>query len=309
MPQQNLQQVRVIDPILTTVAQGYKQQDLIGNMLFPAVPVTVSGGQVIEFGKEAFRLYSTARAPGGAVKTVQFGYLGKPFALENHALAGLLPIEHQRDAQVTPGVDLAGRALNNVMASMGLTLEVAQAALALNASAYDNDHKVTLSAGTKWSAETGTPIADIEAGKEVVRGSTGRYPNVATFSAVAWKAFKNNPDVLDRIKHTQRGVVTTELAAQLLDVEKVVVGKAVSANAAGTFSDVWGNNVVLSYSALGSLGAEEPSYGYTYTMVGHPMAEEAYYDRDHKAWKFPVGFERAPVLSGIAAGYLIINPN
>jgi hypothetical protein len=309
MPQQTPQQVRVIDPILTTVAQGYKQQDLVGSNLFPAVPVRQSGGQVIEFGKEAFRLAATARAPGSAVKNVQFGHLGKPFALENHALSGLLPVEHQRDAMVTPGIDLARRALNNTMAILLLTLEVQQAGLATNASNYDVDHKVTLAGTDKWSDPAGTPIEDIDTGREAVRASTGRYPNVVLFSAVAWKAFRNNPSVIERIKHVQRGVITTEIAAMLLDVDRVVVGKAVSANAAGDFADVWGNHVVLAYTAIGSLGAEEPSYGYTYTMEGHPAAEEPWYDRSHKAWQFPVGYERAPVLSGIDAGYLIVNPN
>lgn len=309
MPQMNLKAVRVIDPILSTIAQGYRQQDLVGMNLFPMVPVSVSGGQILEFSKEAFRAYSTARAPGGATKRIQFGHLGKPFALENHALDGLLPREHVRDAKIVPGVDLGTRAIRQTMAAMLLSLEVSQASKALDAALYDAQHKVALAGASKWSDDASDPIKQIDDYKEAIRTSTGRYPNVVLMSASAFKAFRNNPKVIDRIKYVNKGVLTEDIAATLLGVDKVVVGKAVKADDAGTFTDVWGNNVVLAYSALGSLGLEEPSYGYTYTMDGHPLVEESYYDETHKSWIFPVTYERVPVLSGITAGFLVQNPN
>lgn len=50
----SLSQARVVDPVLTTHAQGYKNADFVGMALFPRVDVAKSGGQVIEFGREAF---------------------------------------------------------------------------------------------------------------------------------------------------------------------------------------------------------------------------------------------------------------
>ena len=66
--------VRVIDPILSNVVQGYSNMDLVGKNLFPNVPVFASGGQIIEFGKEAFKLYNARRAPGGKTSRIQMGY-------------------------------------------------------------------------------------------------------------------------------------------------------------------------------------------------------------------------------------------
>ena len=54
---------RVIDPILSTVAQGYQNAEFIGMNLFPYVPVGQRGGKIITFGKEDFALYATGRAP------------------------------------------------------------------------------------------------------------------------------------------------------------------------------------------------------------------------------------------------------
>jgi len=300
--------VRVINPILTTHVQGYKQAGLTGNVLFPRVPVEISGGQILEFGKESFKLYNARRAPGAGTKRIQFGYLGKPFALLNDALEAPVPREYLRDASQVPGIDLGTRAVNLVMRPILLGLEVDQAALALNAALYDANHKVALAGTDKWSDPDSDPIAQMEDYREAVRASTGVYPNVLQLSALAFSALKTNVKVREQFKYTSADSITKEMLAKLFNLEKVEVGEAVSADDAGVFTDVWGNNAVLAYVPQNPSGMEEPSYGYTYTMAGHPLVEEPYYDNNAKSWIYGVGFERAPVLSGIAAGFLIQNP-
>ncbi|WP_027670083.1 major capsid protein [Rheinheimera baltica] len=308
MPQMNNGQVRVIDPILTTHAQGYKQPTLVGSKLFPRVPVGQRGGQVIEFGKEAFLLYNARRAPGAGTKRVQFGYQGKPYALLSDSLEGVVPREHIGEAAV-PGIKLGQRATNNVMRSLMLALEHEQAALARNPANYDANHKVDLAA-TKWSNPDNSPSDDIETGREAIRASIGVYPNVVLLSAKAFAAAKNNPHIVERFKYTSKESITAEMLASLWDVPEVVVGGAVVADQqSGDFSDVWGNDVVMAYVAAesGDLNIEEPSFGYTYTLDGNPLVEQAYYENNAKSWMYPVTYERSPVLSGITAGYLMQN--
>lgn len=300
---------RVIDPILTTVVQGYKNAELVGHNLFPAVPVQVSGGQVIEFGRESFRLYNSKRAPGGATKRMQFGYLGKPFALLQDSLEAVVPREHMRDASRVPGIDLGSRAVNLTMKAMQLALENDQAALATNAANYDANHKVALAGAAKWSAATGDPHADVDAGREAVRASTGVYPNVLMLSALAFKACRNNPNVKANFQYTTHESLTEAMLANYFSVDKVIVGKAITFSDANAATDVWGNNAILAYVPGSPSGMEEPSFGYTYTMEGNPAVEPAYYDNNSKSWIYGVNYERAPVLSGITSGYLIQNPN
>ena len=307
MPQQSNQQVRVIDPILSSVALGYRHPEHVGNSLFPRVPVMVSGGQVIEFGKESFRLYNARRAPGTGTKRVRFGYQGKPFALVQDALEGVVPREHMRDASQVPGIDLGTRATNNVMRSLSLALEVEQAGLARDATHYDNDHKVDLAA-SRWTDDANNPAKDIRAGKEAIRETIGLYPNTLLLSAKGFAAAGENAKVLERFKYTSSDSVTVKMLAALFDIENVVIGKAVSASGENdVLSDVWGADAVLAYVPPSASNLEEPSYGYTYAMEGHPLVEEAYYDRNEKSWIFPVTYERRPVQTGITAGYLLQN--
>ena len=309
MPQMSNQQVRVIDPILTTQARGYRHPGHVGMTLFPRAPVSVAGGQVLTFGKESFRRYNARRAPGAATKRIQFGYLGERFSLVEESLEGVVPRSHLRDASQVPGINLGQRAVRNVMNVLSLGLECDQADLARDPARYDNDHKVDL-AGAKWTDDANNPAKDIRVGEEVIRESIGMAPNTLVLSAKAFAAMRENLNVLDRFKYTSSDSVTAEMIAAMLDLDQVVIGKAVVTGEGDAFSDVWGSDAILAYCAPDSgegANMEEPSFGYTYAMEGHPLVEETYYADNNKSWIYPVTYERDPVLTGITAGYLLRN--
>lgn len=49
MPQMTTGAARVVNPILSTVARGYRNESYIGLRLFPYVPVGQRGGKIITF--------------------------------------------------------------------------------------------------------------------------------------------------------------------------------------------------------------------------------------------------------------------
>lgn len=310
----SLAQTRLADPVLTRVAQGYTNPDFVGGALFPSVPVAVSGGQIIEFDRAAFVRYQARRAPGSDTKRIPMGYFGRPYRLVNEGLDAQVPRELARDAQKVPGVDLGSRAINVTMRALRLGLEIDQAALARDTNSYPASNRIALAPGARWSDAAVNPSTSIEAGREAIRNAVGMYPNVAVLSARAYAAARQNPQVLDRVKYSTTDSVTTEVLGRLWDIPRVLVGKAVQAAnndplpgpaPAGTFTDVWGTDVVLAYAPERPSGAEEPSFAYTYEMEGHPVVEEVRWDGDSRSWIYGVSYERAPVLSGISAGYLI----
>lgn len=308
MPQMTPGQARVIDPILTSVAQGYQNNEFIGRKLFPVVPVSQRGGKIISFGKEDFMLYNTGRAPGQTTKRVQFGYSSGNYTLESHSLEGVLPRENMEEADAVPGIDLASVTVSKTQDIIALRLEKQQADLATNPANYGASNKVALSGTGQWSDFTGTsdPVKDIEAGKEAVRKATGKRPNVVAMGATVFASLKQHPKVVDRMKYTGRDIATPELLAALFDVKEVVIGDAVFADDSGTFNDVWGKNVVLAYvDTAPASDRGRPTYGYTYQLDGYAIVEEAYFDRSAKSWVYPVTDEVAPVIAGALAGYLI----
>ncbi len=308
MPQMTTGQARVIDPILSTVAQGYKNADFVGEALFPVVPVDQRGGKIISFGKEDFQLYNTGRAPGANTKRVQFGYSAGNYALEQHALEGLVPFEIMQDANQVPGVDMAKIAVMKTQNIIALRTEKAQADLATTAANYAASNKTTLAGVNQWSDYTGTsdPNNDIATAIEAVRSKVGRRANTVVMGATVFAKLKNHPKIIDRIKYTGRDIVTPELLASLWNVKSVLIGDAVYADDAGNFSDVWGKFVVVAYTEQGSLADMGlPSYGYTYRLRGNPVVEMPYAERNQKSWVYPVTDELSPVIAGALAGYLI----
>lgn len=314
MAQLNLSQVRIIDPVLTSIAQGYKQPDFVGGSLFPQVPVSLRAGKVITFGKEDFMLYNTTRAPGENTRRIQFGYSGSNFALVDYSLEGAVPIEvYQEGANGANGwsIDHMAMAIKKVSAIMALRLEKAQADIARTAATYAASNKTTLSGTSQWSDYTGTsnPIAAVETAKEAIRAATGKRPNTLVMGAAVMAKLRQHPVIVDRLKYTGRDIATTEILASLFGVDKVVVGDAIYSNDAGTaFTDVWGKDVVLAYTEIASLAdMGTPTYGYTYNLNGYPIVEQPYFDRNAKSWFVPVTRAEAPVIAGAGAGYLITN--
>lgn len=308
MPQLTPAQARVIDPILTTVAQGYQNAEFIGSALFPYVPVAQRGGRIMTFGKEDFSLFNTGRAPGTNTRRVSFGYSGSSFALEQHALEGVVPFEDLEESEAVPGIDLAAIAVAKVQNIIGLRLEYAQATLATTAANYPTGNKVTLSGTGQWSDQTSgvsDPAKDIETGKEAIRAKIGKRPNTFILSPLVWSSLKTHPKIVDRLKYTGRDALTTEILSSLFSIENVRVGDAIYDNN-GTFVDVWGKSAILAYTTAGSMASRgTPTFGYTYRLNGFPLVEQPYEDRNAKSWLYPVTDEVAPVIAGATAGYLI----
>lgn len=302
----NTSQARVVDPVLTEFAQGYRHPDHVGSFLFPRVTVRARGGKVIEFGKESFKRYNTRRAPGGNTKRIQFGYEGKTFVLTQDALEGMVPFEHLEDANTVPGIDLGEVAVNEVMDILSLALEIEQAELALDPANYGVDSKITLAGTDQWSHAESDPVKQIQDYREAVRRKVGIRPNVMEVSALGFNALTEHPAIVDRFKYTSSNSLTADMLAKLFNLRKLVVGEAVyMEEGSDQMHDVWGNAAVLAYvpERVGSL--RQPSFGYTYTLNDHPLVEEPYHERNAKSWIYPVTYDRKPVLSGMDSGFLI----
>jgi hypothetical protein len=307
MPEQNLSQTRVVDPILSTHARGYRQAEMIGHLLLPYADVGMYGGQVIEFDDSAFDVYNTVRAPGTNIPRVIYGHSGKPYAIIPSGLQAVVPRQRLIDGNAVPGIDLKARGVNVVLRAHALAHEVRCATLVLNDANYDNDHKVTLAAGAEWSHANSDPAGDIETGKEAIRQSIGIYPNTLMLPAAAMKNCRTNASLLDRASSVNIKKINLDALKQIFEVDSILVGAAV-AKSAGVKGDVWGTSAVLAYVSPGAqvdANIEEPSFGYSYRIQGMPMVEPYRWDADSDSWVATVHNDATPVLAGMGAGYLI----
>ena len=299
---------RVIDPILSTAARGYMNPDLVFRALFPLVSTGARGGTRIEFDRTDFRKVNTRRAPGAGTQHIQFGHEGKKFALYQHRLMGKVPVETAEEAMAVPGIDLGMRSVSGVQNMIGLEREIDAATIARDIATYDAAHVITLSRGSQWTAALSNPTNDVMGAVEVIRAATGMRPNTVVMGGAVYSKTRTHPEVLKQIRYAGgKQIANKEDLARLWDVARVIVGDAIYVDEDDATQDVWGKDIIIAYTAVGSISRYEPTFGYGYNLAGTPMVEQAYYDRDKNSWLYPVTEEWTNEVVGKDSGYLIKN--
>jgi hypothetical protein len=101
-------------------------------------------------------------------------------------------------------------------------------------------------AGLWAPSANNTFLEDIRTGKAAIRDETGMIPNVLEIDYATMELLKEEDTILEKIKYTQRGVLTADLLAALIQVDEVIVGKAIENTAeevdgadAFTAANVW----------------------------------------------------------------------
>ncbi|WP_347268174.1 major capsid protein [Paracoccus sp. (in: a-proteobacteria)] len=307
----NTRTAAVIDPILSTHARGYRNGEFISHLLFPRVTIPNRSMRVIKFGKESFRLMNTRRAPGAEKKRVQYGYASDPVSLIQDALEGIVPIEHQEEAQAIPGIDLGQGAVNMVLDIIDLGHELEAAQIARNNANYATTNRVALTGGDRWSNEASDPHADVSEAKEAIRRRIGRYPNTLTLGPSAFNGLVRHQKVKEQFKYTGRDSITAEMLAAYFNLKRVIVGTAVylpeTATDADPALDVWGDDAVLAFVPETGDNFQVPSYGYTYELRGYPQVRKPYLEERNDSWIYPTTTERRVILTGAEGGFLFQN--
>lgn len=270
-----LENLRVVDEVLTNVARGYTNANFIGTNLFPVVNVKKEGGKIPQFNAEAFRVYNTERAIRAKSNRVSpEGRSTIDYVLTEHDLE--YPMDYREIEEDVANLEL--HAATVVAEGIQLRLEKLIADLSQDANNYPSSNVAVLSASDKFTNETSNPFSVIEAAREAVRSKIARYPNTIVLGASTYAALKNHPMILDRIKYTEHSVMSEELLRQLLDFPNLYVGKAVFVNDAGLFVDVWQDNMILAYvpeqNQNVARNVYEPSFAYTLRKSGFPVVDK-----------------------------------
>jgi len=299
---------RIVDPVLTQIARGYTNSRLIGTELFPVIEVEKEGGKIPQFTKEAFKIYNTERAIRARSNRISPELQSTiDFVLTEHDLE--YPMDYREIEESATPMKL--HAATVVSDGILLRLEKQISELVQNLSTFPTGNKITLAAGSKFDEEVSNPFLIIDTAIDAVRSKIGKRPNVCLMGAATYKALKNHSKILDRIKYTERAVVSEEILRQLFGFDKLLVGDAVYANDGGIFSDIWTDNMVLGYVPQpienGSRSYYEPSFGYTLRKKGMPIVDT--YDENGKVEIIRSTDIFVPKVVGSEAGYLINDTN
>jgi len=260
-----------IDVPLTNVSVAYQNPELIATQVLPVVPVNKKTDKYYTFGKESFDLRETLRAKGAESNRVLSWSVGTgSYSCKRNALNDTIDQEDRdnADAPLKPDVEVTEGLTNQIH----LRREYDVASYLFNTTTFSG--KTSALSGTdQWSDYTNSdPLANIETRIDTIQQASGAKPNTVVMGYEVFMKLKHHPDLLERIKYTQKGILDTDLIATLMGVDRVLVGRSLyntsTENQTRSLSYAWGKYVLICY-VTNRPALKSPSLGYIFTWKNY----------------------------------------
>lgn len=257
-----------IDAEMTAIAQHYFEAPgaFIADRVLPAAPrLRQSKFEYRRYRKaDAFRVPDTRLGRTSEPQQVEFSAEKVIDETIHYGLRDMIPVEDQDAARLSAAGgsgsqwdDPASVAVVSMTHLLRVQREKRVADLVFAARTYDADYRQAVAADDRWSNDTVDPLAAIETAINLPL----LRPNIAVFGQAAWSAFRRNPKVVDAVYHggTSAGLVMRQQAAEILEVDEVLVGRArIATSAEGkplALSRMWGKSVALIYRGAFAAGS------------------------------------------------------
>ena len=267
-----------IDKALTNISVAYMQEatNFVADKVFPVIPVRKQSDVYFIYNKGDF-FRDGARVRAGASESAGGDYgveASDPYYCRVHAFHK--DITEQDRANYDDPLNADQDATDFVTQKMLIRREVEWASKFFRPGVWATEITGVSSnpSGNQtlyFNNPASDPIGVITGAAVDMAAKTGYRPNVLVLSPYVFYALKNHPDILDRIKYTQRGIVTEDLLATLFDLEAVYVAWGVvnSANegAQDNINFIMGKHALLAYRNPRP-GLKKPSAGYIFAWTG-----------------------------------------
>lgn len=233
MAQPNVKEAIIAGP-LAGVSVKYGNKDYIADRVFPIVDGADPKAKITKYRRGAwFRDEAGIRAPGTEAARGGYPITTVSIATKEYAFAKEVTDEDRRftRSQGAPVLQPEIDAIEFCADKIDLKKERRVSSL-ITATTWVDGNSGGEDAEGKWVASTGnTFLADITKAKKAVRSAIGRVPNKLLIDYATYMALLEVSDLLDKIKYTQRGVLSKELLASMLDLDEVLVGSAIYSDA------------------------------------------------------------------------------
>jgi hypothetical protein len=256
-----------IDRALTNLSIRYTNPAYIGEIMFPVLPVQKESDKYFIYGKEHYARHGTLRADGAEANEFNWTVSTGTYTCEEYALR--TPVTDREranaDTPISPDVD----ATEMLTDAIKLDWEVRYQTTATTAASYATGHSAA--AATQYNSTSGSFMADVLTGQEVIRRGCQMFPNYIFIPSRVAMYVAQNSTVLDLIKYTHADLLIVGpnqswVLPPVLWGMKVVVMMSVQNTAnlaqAESLSDIWDDTIIMAYINPGP-GLKKISWGYT----------------------------------------------
>jgi hypothetical protein len=262
--------VQSVDQVLTNMLVAYMQAEsrFVADRAFPGVSTDEDSGTYYIFSQKYWTSDEAAvRAYGQEYPRAGFGTSTDTFSTVQYALSK--PIADEEEANNQMPMTLEAAAIRYLGMKAMLRKERMFAADFMATSVWGTDK----TDATKWSDYAASdPVGDMRTAKRTISQTIGMEPNVAVMGEIVEDRLMNHPDIIDRIKYTERAdaaALTAALAA-VFGLSELLVGKAIynSANEGQSASHaaIIDDDCLVMYRTPTPM-LLEPSAGYTFNWA------------------------------------------
>lgn len=284
MPQPDVRSTIVAGP-LQSVSVAYRNLAYIAALVFPIIPNVPPKAKILKYLKGAwFRDEAGIRGAGSRANRGGYPTSYIDVITAEYAFAKEVTDEDRKNARVSgaPPIQPEMEAVEFATDKIDMKKEKLVKALVADTTWVDGNASGDDAEGL-WApaGNTNTFLADMITGTKAIHGATGLLPNNLVIDLKTFLALKQCAEIQDKIKYTQRGVLTQELLAAIIgdavgqngNQFRVHVGSAIYSSAkeskAGTdftAASIWeinsGKGMGFLYFAPPAPGLKVPSAGY-----------------------------------------------
>lgn len=297
---------------LTNVSVKYvdaNQMDLVGDKIFPVVNVKKESDIYYVYDRQYLQIPETLRADGAESNEVNWGVSTATYNLKEHALREIVTdrSRNNQDAPLSIDVDTT----ENLTSRILLRREKDIATTVLTTTTFSQNH----GAGAKWTSLTTTTdcVNDINTACATIMLTSGIKPNTMLVPFQSYHgALTEQPNLIEKIKYSEKAVLTSDIIGSIFDIDNVLVGRSVydssdeGIETTTNLSFIWDTNTWVGY-VTPSPGIRKASAGYTLHLAskGTPYKTKKWREEKRGGDLIEVSTMYQPRAVATLCGYLI----
>lgn len=242
-----------LDQQLTGISNKLVNADYIAERILTFASAKFTVGKIMGYTKEHLRILNTVSGGRTAYPRVEVSTArSDAYQIETHGLSHVITEEDLINSidPYNERVDVT----EDLTSLLWLGKEKALAdTMGLTAS-YAAGNAVTLAGTDQYSDyNSSDPLGDFSTARAAIQALSGKVPNKAVMSWQVYNMLKFHPKILEvGYKYNRSGQLTDQELAQVMEVESLLIGKAVYNSSkpgqADSLGQVWGKNISFLYA-------------------------------------------------------------
>jgi hypothetical protein len=307
-----------IDVLLSNLAIRYEPKGMIGEMISPVVGVNKrSDGYPIWSKAEAWSTSDDKRSPGGRANKLERSVSSDTFYCQNYAHNMPLTLEDRENMDAAYIQDLRNGKTKFIKGRLMMNMEK-RIANQVNSTSNVGSSSGVSSGWSNLNNGKSDPLGDIFTAIYNIEDASGIRPNSMVIGNDAWRNLRRHADIVSNNWGTsgqgKSRYASLEQIKAIFELENVFVGRVyentADENQSGTYSNMWGDNVLVFYQAE---QRDDPSFMKSFRWqrpsIPNFQAEVFPYDPKTKSEEVELGYYQDEKIVASELSFLLTDCN